>query len=140
MTQPSGPSHQIEMKEKQQIIEAEAKTNTLHGRTAFEVAADQQGRWSKETTIIGAQPAALYPRLAESNSTNQQAAAVGPEPTIDRRDCGDTFGVALGEPHEIEAIDDTLDQLLPRSSGGAGDDPTPAVRSSPSTSLRKRKI
>jgi hypothetical protein len=136
----NSPSAKAEQAERKSVLDNERKLRTTFHQFAESEAGSVGGRFAQHERfgVTGTAPTVDYPRLAESNSTNQQA-AVPPEPTIDARDCGNSFGVALGEPHEIEAVGDPLDELLPSSSGGAGDDPIPALGSSPST-FKKRKI
>jgi hypothetical protein len=70
---------------------------------------DRGGRFSEAARrermanpqVIGAEPAAQYPKLPASWSGPD---LVGVEPPVDMSDeCGLTFGVALGEPHEQPA-------------------------------------
>ncbi len=97
----NGPTAKAEQKDRLATLlnDIAVRKDTMASRTASDIAQEAQGRFAKDTTIIGTRAASLYPRLPESNPWNASA-AVPPEPSLG-------YSVEdhepVGEAHELAA-------------------------------------
>jgi hypothetical protein len=116
--------------------------------TAFTRALGEQniigGRYrtiSRTTVTAGSSPA--YPEQPPGSPWHHDP--LPPEPPIDGTDCGSTFGVAIGEPHESGARDGTADWPPSDASPSGGPQcssaiqPPGAVETGPPFSNSKRR-
>jgi hypothetical protein len=141
-----GPSHQIDQNERRAELmndlavlrrqQPQPMTDDNIASTYMAHTHDESGgRFAQinKQNISGSKPTVEY-----NAGPNWSRDPVPPEPTIDCTDCGDTFGIALGEFHEQHSQLPASSTVSVEGSEGAPSDPP--SRAPSSTHIVKRRI